>query len=95
MIKRCGIQAHDVRVSPFVLSVTITTGAPGVQPSMKPGVYGYIPGHLLVTAQTKINLLVFFERNVTLATIGFDIGMAPDDLTGHDQSFQVSRANRA
>ena len=39
MIKRGLVQASDICVSSFVICMTVTAGAPCVQPSMKTGVH--------------------------------------------------------
>ena len=87
MVERRLVEIDDIRVASFMLGMAARALEffIGRQTTMKPRVVRNVFLDLGMTAVAELSLELIGQRRMTSRAVGFDIGVAFDDGSGHDQ----------
>ena len=93
MIEIFRIQIDDIPISSFMFGMALFAvgGALFVQSAVKAGTLLDIFGHITVimTGETSLNLIRFFQGLMTALALLFELSMALDNRSRHQQQIQL------
>jgi len=91
MVKAVLVQLHDVGVSAFMIRMTVGTGPTAGRPvkTVKSRLGVDIRVDIFMAVQAKRALLRALERLVTRAAFALEFCVPLDDITRHDQRFDL------
>lgn len=99
VIENLRVQPDDIRITTFVVRMAgraiFRSGVFRAAVISEPRTHVRL--HALVTVQAQLPLSLPREGDMTVVTLGFEIGVAGDDFAGHHESFEIDglRISRA
>jgi len=85
------VELHDIGIPAFMIRVAVGTGfatGPAIK-AVKTGFRFDVCADVLVTVHAQRTLFRALESLVTVTALGLEFGMTLDDVTGHDQCFNL------